>query len=140
LISVNSRVGNLVYSGAMNITDLPTALTRKELKDLRVLACFIECWCGAQHDPATRAGIASDAALPDLARHNVRLCQECRELLDYAIARRIACPLEPKPACKDCPIHCYKPGRRAEIQQIMRFSGRHLILRGRLDLLWHYFF
>ena len=140
LISVNSCKAELVYSEAMNVTNLPSELTRKELKDLRVLARFIECWCGAQHDAAAREGIASDAALAPLALHDSRLCQECRGLLDYAIARRRACPLDPKPACKDCPIHCYKPGCRAEIRKIMRFSGRHLILRGRLDLLWHYFF
>jgi hypothetical protein len=140
LISVNSRKAELVYSDAMNVTNLPGELTRKELKDLRVLACFIECWCGAQHDATLRAGIAGDAALAPLAFNDVRLCPECRGLLDYAIARRRGCPLDPKPACKDCPIHCYKPVHRAEIRKIMRFSGRHLILRGRLDLLWHYFF
>lgn len=112
------------------------ALTRKELKDLRVLALFIECWCGAHHDPAASASVDD----PGLCLRPGRLCPECRELLDYAIARRRACPLDPKPACNKCPIHCYKPERRAEIRKIMRFSGRHLILRGRLDLLWHYFF
>ena len=124
----------------MNATNLPTELTRKELKDLRLLARFIECWCGVHHDTAAREAIGSNAVLAPLALHDSRLCKECRGLLDYAIARRRACPLKPKPACKDCPIHCYKPERRAEIRKIMRFSGRHLILRGRLDLLWHYFF
>ena len=84
---------------------------------------------------ASRKTLETDAELPVHL-----LCTDCRELLVYAIARRRACPLDPKPACKDCPIHCYKPERRAEIRKIMRFSGRHLILRGRLDLLWHYFF
>lgn len=126
-----------MYSDPMNVSKLPTELTRQERKDLRLLALFIECWCGTQHDAAARAASQSDAALG--LRH-CRLCKECRELLDYAIARRRACPLDPKPACKDCPIHCYQAARRAEIRNIMRFSGRHLILRGRLDLLWHYFF
>ena len=42
--------------------------------------------------------------------------------------------------CKHCHVHCYRPGHREKVREIMRFSGRHLILRGRLDLLWHYFF
>lgn len=119
----------------MERIDPPKSLTSQELKDLRLLARFIACWCHQQHDPAPRQSTETTGELPAHL-----LCSECRELLSYAIARRRACPLDPKPACKDCPIHCYKPERRAEIRKIMRFSGRHLILRGRLDLLWHYFF
>ena len=124
----------------MTTIDHSIALTGKELKDLRLLALFIDCWCSSHHDAAARQAIASDAALVPLALHDYRLCPACRELLAYAVARRRACPLNPKPACKDCPIHCYKAEQRAKIRNIMRFSGRHLILRGRLDLLWHYFF
>ena len=133
-------MAKLVYSDDMNATDLPAELTRKEQKDLRLLALFIECWCGAHHHAAVRESTGSDTALATLGLRPCRLCAECRELLAYAIARRRGCPLDPKPACKDCPIHCYKPAHREEIRKIMRFSGRHLILRGRLDLLWHYFF
>jgi len=124
----------------MNREDHSIALTGKELKDLRLLARFIACWCQVHHSPAGRKPIDAAAALAPLALGDACLCTECRELLSYAVTRRRACPLDPKPTCKDCPIHCYKPERRAEIRKIMRFSGRHLILRGRLDLLWHYFF
>lgn len=124
----------------MKRDDHPVTLTSKELKDLRLLARFIECWCAAHHDDADRASLENEVGIAPLALRSCRLCPECRGLLDYAIARRRACPLDPKPACKDCPIHCYKPERRADIRKIMRFSGRQLILRGRLDLLWHYFF
>ena len=129
-----------MYSRDMKTVDQPLALTKNELKDLRLLALFIECWCAAHHDDATRGSIENEVEIAPLALRSCRLCPECRGLLDYAIARRRACPLDPKPACKDCPIHCYKPEHRATIRSIMRFSGRHLILRGRLDLLWHYFF
>lgn len=129
-----------MYSAAMKVENFSAALSRTELKDLRLLARFVECWCGAHHDAATRELIGSATELAPLGLHSCRLCTECRELLDYAMARRRACPLDPKPVCKDCPIHCYKAERRAEIRKIMRFSGRHLILRGRFDLLWHYFF
>ena len=130
----------MVYNRLMNTTDYLNALTGKELKDLRLLALFIACWCKAHHDDAARELVESAASIAPLGLRPCRLCPECRDLLDYAIARRRACPLDPKPACKDCPIHCYKPVHRATIRNIMRFSGRHLILRGRLDLLWHYFF
>lgn len=117
-----------------------TELTRAERKDLEILARFIAIWCQAQHDPALAAPIAADPACAPLSGCDCRLCPACRELLAYALARRLKCPLDPKPACKDCPIHCYRPERRAEIRKVMAFSGKRLILRGRLDLLWHYFF
>jgi YbgA-like uncharacterized protein len=130
----------MVYSRDMKRDAQPVTLTGKELKDLRLLALFIDCWCAAHHDAAVRGALENEVEFARLALHRCRLCQECRELLAYAVARRIACPLEPKPACKDCPIHCYQAAQRAKIRSIMRFSGRHLILRGRLDLLCHYFF
>lgn len=129
-----------MYSRAMKIDDHPVALTDKELKDLRLLALFIICWCGVHHDSAQRRLLNGEAEFAPLNLPLCQLCPECRDLLRYALARRHACPLDPKPACKDCQIHCYNAERRAEIRKVMRFSGRHLILRGRLDLLWHYFF
>jgi hypothetical protein len=124
----------------MKTTDCSSALTGKEIKDLRLLALFIDCWCQEHHDPLARQLLDKISMPPGLVPDGHRFCPECRELLAYAIARRRACPLNPKPVCKDCPIHCYKPVHRATIRNIMRFSGRHLILRGRFDLLWHYFF
>ena len=67
-------------------------------------------------------------------------CSECRGLLEHGLEKRRTCPLEPKPTCKNCRIHCYSREYRAKIREIMAFSGRKMILRGRLDYLWHYFF
>ena len=68
------------------------------------------------------------------------LCADCQDLLSYAIQRLQRCPLDPKPACKHCEIHCYKPPYREKIRDVMRYSGKRLLLHGRLDLLWHYLF
>lgn len=126
----------------MNATDAGKSrvLDRKERKDLRVLALFASVYCRARHGGPRRPLQFGEpaAGAPDLDRYP--LCPECREFLGYAISRRLHCPLEPKPVCKHCPIHCYRPGHRQKVREIMRFSGRRLILRGRLDLLWHYFF
>jgi hypothetical protein len=54
--------------------------------------------------------------------------------------KRALCPLDPKPACKDCHIHCYTKEYRQQIRTIMAYSGKRMILRGRLDYLWHYYF
>jgi LSD1 subclass zinc finger protein len=117
-----------------------TALTDAEGKDLKVLALFTDVWCKAKHFTSKEPFAVSDEDLRDLGLERHRLCESCREFLTYAFARRIKCPLDPKPTCKHCHLHCYRPGHRERVREIMRFSGRHLLLRGRLDLLWHYFF
>jgi Mg-chelatase subunit ChlI len=96
---------------------------RKQETDIKVLEAFIGTYCRGKHGTAKGC-----------------LCQECSELLTYAVLKRRKCPLDPKPACKHCPIHCYSKERRALIREVMGFAGRRLMLRGRLDLVWHYFF
>lgn len=114
-------------------------ITDEERKDLHVLALFTAVYCRARHE-GERAPLGWEAlGLPE-PRGRRRFCPECREFLLYAAARRLKCPLDPKPSCKHCHVHCYRAGHRKRVREIMRFSGKRLILRGRLDLLWHYFF
>lgn len=90
-------------------------------KDQLILEEFVGLYCGGQHHSS-----------------NGELCADCRDLLDYAMQRLERCPQDPKPACKHCEIHCYKPAYREKVREVMRYSGKRLILRGRFDLLWHY--
>jgi len=114
------------------------ALTRKERKDLKILALFTSVYCAAHHQ-GERAPLEN---LPPylVALQKYHCCPECREFLLYAIDRRLKCPLEEKPTCKHCHVHCYRKGHRERVRKIMRFSGQALIRKGRLDLLWHYIF
>jgi len=70
----------------------------------------------------------------------VALCDECTRLILHAFVKRTHCPLSPKPACRHCPDHCYHPTYRRAIQEVMRYSGRKLVLSGRLDYLFHLLF
>ena len=124
----------------MNSQEHISPLSKKERKDLRLLVSFTAVYCRHHHDePMTGVEVGSESCDP-LVEGKHQVCAGCREFLAYAIARRIDCPLEPKPVCKHCPVHCYKPDYRQQVKDVMRFSGRYLLLRGRLDLLWHYFF
>lgn len=96
---------------------------QKTAQDIEVLSGFIGIYCRGKHRSARG-----------------ELCGDCASLLEYARKRRSKCPLDPKPACKHCPIHCYAKDQRARIREVMAYSGKRLLLRGRLDLLWHYFF
>lgn len=119
------------------MTELPD---KKEIKDFKVLAQFTAIYCRAHHKAPRRALNSSDLKDQGLDLSRYVLCGKCREFLAYAIERRQRCPLDPKPVCKKCEIHCYRAGHREQVREIMRFSGKYLMLRGRLDLLWHYFF
>lgn len=123
----------------MKTTTPAYILTAREKKDLRILGLFAALYCRAKHqgDRVSFASVEPSAKAYGLG--STELCPECCEFLRYAIERRLRCPLETKPSCKHCTIHCYRPGHREKVREIMRFSGKRLILRGRLDLLWHYF-
>jgi len=101
-------------------------------KDLKVLAQFIEINCSNQHQSSPKVKVEAQGV-------EVNLCEECCELLSYASHRREVCSLDPKPTCKNCHIHCYLPEMREKIRKVMRYSGIHLIKRGRIDLILHYF-
>jgi len=118
----------------------PIPLTKKERKDLRLLVSFTAIYCRHHHNAPTIGTDVGCTASEPLVTGEQQLCSDCRDFLGYAVARRIACPLEPKPVCKQCPVHCYKPVYRQQVKEVMRFSGQKLLRRGRIDLLWHLFF
>ena len=98
-------------------------------KDIKVLEKFIQVYCDIKHKILEKTKI-----------NDLNLCEECHETLVYSAKRRELCPLDPKPTCKNCEVHCYAPEQRQKIKDIMRHSGMHMIKRGRLDWIVHYFF
>ena len=91
-------------------------------RERRVLERFVAVFCRKHHDT-----------------NGTGMCAECRDLLDYAFGRLEKCPYDPKPKCKDCETHCYRPQYRDKIRAVMRFSGIYFVQRGRLDWLVRYF-
>lgn len=68
------------------------------------------------------------------------LCDDCRELLDYALERIDRCPWgADKPACAHCAIHCYKVEPRARIRDVMRFAGPRMMFRHPILAAFHIF-
>lgn len=59
-------------------------------------------------------------------------------LYGYAVNRLDRCAFgEEKPACKQCPIHCYQPARREEMKVIMRWAGPRMLWRHPILTLQH---
>jgi hypothetical protein len=85
-------------------------------KDVEILKDFILIFCDTKHKNRLKTN-----------NENSLLCEECHDTLAYATSRRRNCPLDPKPTCKNCEIHCYKNEYRVKIQEIMRHSGMVLI-------------
>lgn len=67
------------------------------------------------------------------------LCPDCAELLEYAFARLSRCPFqEKKTTCGKCPVHCYKPGMRRRIQDVMRYVGPRMLMTNPVMSLQHF--
>jgi len=110
-------------------------------RDLKTLATFIDVYCGHQHVHAEKRRVTLKTHdVEAIAGKSIVLCDACRKLLVHAFVKRSNCPMNPKPACKKCPNHCYHPSYRERIREVMRFSGRKLVLSGRLDYLYHLLF
>jgi len=114
---------------------------RKLRRDLRILARFIDIYCRHSHRTAARTPVElRNFDIRALHGGPLELCRECSRLLAHAFMKRVSCPYDPKPACKKCPTHCYAPGYRERVREVMRYSGRRLVLSGRLDYLLHLLF
>lgn len=90
-------------------------------RELLTISKMVDIYCGDHHDGASGA-----------------LCESCQEFMDYAELRLEKCPYgEDKPTCANCPIHCYKPGRRVQARAIMRYAGPRMLLRHPLLAITH---
>jgi len=116
-------------------------MQKKIKKDTGVLAEFIYIYCSEKHRQRDKKKLSVKGNVGDyLDDFRGVLCEECSHLLIHGTAKRIICPHEPKPSCRHCTTQCYRDGYRERIREVMRFSGMHLIKKGRLGLLKKYFF
>ncbi len=81
---------------------------------------MLEIYCRAQHGPGRE------------------LCAECAQLAAYANRRIDRCPYgRDKPACVNCPIHCYRTEPRERMRDVMRFAGPRMLTRHPVLALLH---
>ncbi len=91
---------------------------QRHAREERTIRAMIAIYCRGNH--AAAGGSDSAAAF----------CAECRELADYAARRLARCPFgEEKPTCARCPIHCYRPGMRKRVREVMRYAGPRMLVR-----------
>jgi hypothetical protein len=107
----------------------------KRLKDLQILMDFLQVYCEKKHESKSK-----NTWTQQELETSIELCEECETTMKYSAKRLKYCPLTPKPACKNCEIHCYAPEQRHKIRKIMRYSGIQLIKKGRVRYILHYLF
>ncbi|MEW6527803.1 MAG: nitrous oxide-stimulated promoter family protein [Spirochaetota bacterium] len=101
--------------------------------DIGVLGKFIQIYCNGKHNTRKSKVKGNGKIAQYIDGLNVELCDDCKKLLLYAASKRIICPYDPKPACKDCTTHCYAEPNRSKIRQVMRYSGMRMILKGSIS-------
>lgn len=71
----------------------------------------------------------------------IQICDECREVLDYANKKIENCKfIEVKSFCSNCKSPCYSPVMREKIREIMKFSGKRIILYHPILTIKHIFY
>lgn len=74
-------------------------------REKKTIKLMIEIYCMKNHN-----------------REKGDLCEECRELLEYAHKRLSFCKFgDNKSTCSRCPIHCYKKDMKVKIKKVMKF-------------------
>ena len=97
---------------------------KKRQREQHVVEEMIQLYCRKNHSKEERQGR--------------KMCPVCQELSDYAKLRSQKCPfMEQKTFCANCKVHCYKPEKREQICQVMRFSGPRMILYHPFLAVWH---
>ncbi len=114
----------------------------KTFNDLHLLIKFIEVYCQGHHSEQAECDLSflKYVDLKELTNKLPDLCPDCQKLLTHALVKRSTCPMDPKPTCKHCTKHCYHPHYRQQIREVMKYSGKKLVLRGRIDYLIHLLF
>jgi hypothetical protein len=93
----------------------------RRAREFKTIVVMLRMYCRAQHG----------AKAPPL-------CDDCRELHDYARRRLERCVFgEAKPTCANCAVHCYKAVMRERVRQAMRWAGPRMIWRHPVLAVWH---
>ncbi len=94
---------------------------RKQTEEKHLISKMIHLYCCNKH-----------------AQKHKSLCDECRNLLNYAYDRIDNCPvIKTKSFCSSCAHNCYNNERRIQIKRVMRFSGKRMLFHNPIVTIKH---
>ncbi len=89
-------------------------------RERKTIKSMVEIYCESKHS------------------HSEGICPNCKEVLEYCNLRISNCAFgNAKPACSECPIHCFKPEMKKRIKTIMRFAGPKMVFRHPIFSIFH---
>lgn len=96
-------------------------IAEKRAQEKRVMEKMMHLYCNGKHGTPKK-----------------QLCEQCAALLQYANSRTENCPhMENKTFCSKCPTQCYKPEKRTEIKEVMRYAGPRMLLHDPVLVIKH---
>jgi len=111
-------------------TSPPTSDPVEIQKDSDKLVRFLSIYCDAHHRIRPRRPFVFDhPRVSAKVLDGPDLCEACVSLLRHAIVMRVLCPLDPKPRCRHCPEHCYRPVYKDQMETVMKFAGPRSLFR-----------
>jgi hypothetical protein len=94
-------------------------------KEIYTLHKFFDIYCSDKHSNQ----YIKEYTIPYKEKTfylKANLCEECHELLRYAILKLQECPNDPKPRCRNCPNPCYEKAKYKQMAKMMRYAGMKL--------------
>jgi hypothetical protein len=111
---------------------LPTSDPAAIQADTEKLVSFLSMYCDAHHGHRLRRPfIFRYQRMSAKVLEGPDLCDECKKLLRHAVVMRVLCPLDPKPKCRHCPDHCYRPLYREQMAKVMKYAGPRSLFKRR---------
>ena len=102
-------------------------LAAKRAQELEMVSLMTSVYCHGNHGTPGKP-----------CAHDPHLCDECRELVEYAEARIRRCPrMAEKTFCSVCPRPCYRRAMQERMRAVMRYAGPRMLRYRPLAALRH---
>ena len=89
----------------------------KRQHEQQIIGLMVRVYCRGKHKKGT------------CQKNEHGLCEECQNLLDYAMVRTQKCPfMATKTFCSACKVHCYTPAMREKVREVMQYAGPRMML------------
>ncbi|MEA1916796.1 MAG: nitrous oxide-stimulated promoter family protein [Campylobacterota bacterium] len=96
--------------------------TQKYHSEVTTLKKFFSLYCSSRHKHFHHHTYVLSYKEVE-KRYELKLCDECSELFEYAIGQLNECEYDVKPKCRSCQTRCYEPKQWKKMAKLMRYSG-----------------
>lgn len=105
---------------------------KKRRDEKKIVSSMIAVYCRKKHAERSKTSVISEGG------KKIQLCEDCADLLDYAMKRAERCPMmESKTFCSQCRVHCYSPNMQGKIKNVMRTAGPYMLLKNPVAVVRH---